>query len=499
MTHPRESGILLHITSLPSDHGIGGLGFRARSFADFLAEAGQRIWQVLPLNPTNTALGNSPYSSTSAFACNPLMVSPERMMHDGLLDPDDLRDRPAFAPGRVDFPAVTAYKTGLLRKAHARWCRQGQEESFRRFLDEQEDWLGDYALFVALKDRFQGRPWNRWPPELRDRDPDAVRVARTELSERVGFEQFVQYLFHRQWTSLRKHCTGREVRLFGDLPIYVNLDSADVWTHPGLFHLDDAKNPVSVAGVPPDYFSRTGQLWGNPVYRWDRLRESGYAWWIRRLRRNLELFDLVRIDHFRGFAAYWEVPAEEKTAINGAWVPGPGDDFFHALEQQVPSMPIVAEDLGLITPDVRELMERFRLPGMKLLLFAFNDNPATNPYAPHNHIRNCLIYTGTHDNNTARGWYESEASPEDRLRVERYLGRPVGPDEIAREMVRLALMSVARTAILPMQDVLGLGREGRMNTPATATGNWEWQLVPEQLAGSVAQDLRSMTALYGRI
>lgn len=499
MTQPRQSGILLHITSLPSDHGIGGLGFRARGFADFLAEAGQRIWQVLPLNPTNTALGNSPYSSTSAFACNPLMISPDRMVQDGLLDADDLRDRPAFPPGRVDFPAVTAYKTGLLRRAHARWRRDGPEESFRRFLDEQGDWLDDYALFVALKDRFQGRPWNRWPPELRDRDPAAIRAARAELSEPVGFEQFVQHLFHRQWMSLREHCAGREVRLFGDLPIYVNLDSADVWTHPDLFHLDEGRNPVTVAGVPPDYFSRTGQLWGNPVYRWDRLRESGYAWWIRRLRRNLELFDRVRIDHFRGFAAYWEVPAEEKTAINGAWVPGPGDDFFRALEQQFPSMPIVAEDLGLITPDVRELMERFRLPGMKLLLFAFNDNPATNPYAPHNHIRDCLIYTGTHDNNTARGWYETEAGPEDRRRLEQYLGRPVGPDEIAREMVRLALMSVARTAILPLQDVLGLGRGGRMNTPATAAGNWEWQLVPEQLTEEVARDLRAMTATYGRI
>jgi len=496
---PRESGILLHITSLPSSHGIGGLGVRARRFADFLADAGQRIWQMLPLNPTDTALGNSPYSSTSAFACNPLMISPEQMVEDGLLDPADARDPPAFPAGRVAYGPVTAHKTDLLRKACARWGSGGQEEAYQAFLRRHEDWLPDYALFAALKDRFQGLPWNRWPPDLRDRRPEALREAREQLSGRVCFEQFVQYVFHCQWDALRDHCARRSVRLFGDLPFYVNLDSADVWTHPELFHLDPQKEPVSVAGVPPDYFSRTGQLWGNPVYRWDRLLETGYTWWVRRLRRNLELFDLVRIDHFRGFAAYWQVAAGEKTAINGAWVPGPGDAFFHALERQFPSMPIVAEDLGLITPDVRELMARFRLPGMKLLLFAFGGDPASNPYAPHNHVRDCLIYTGTHDNNTARGWYEKEAGPEDRGRLERYLGRPVGAGEVAREMVRLALMSVARTAILPMQDVLGLGEEARMNTPATAAGNWEWQLAPEQLGEDVARDLREMTAMYGRL
>jgi 4-alpha-glucanotransferase len=427
------------------------------------------------------------------------MISLEMMIHEGRLAKEDLGTPPVFPPGRVDYPAASSYKMPLLRAAHARFRGQEGREDFQRFLRDSEDWLPDYALFMALKERFQGRPWNEWPADLRDRSPDLLRAAREELRERVAFEQFVQYLFHGQWMSLREHCRQAGVGIFGDLPIYVTHDSSDVWTHPDLFHLDARKIPVSVAGVPPDYFSRTGQLWGNPVYRWDRLKETGYAWWFRRLERNFQLFDLVRIDHFRGFAAYWEVPAAEKTAINGAWVPGPGDDFFRALQGRFSPLPIVAEDLGLITDDVRELMDRFDLPGMKILLFAFGDDLASNPYAPHNHVRNCLVYTGTHDNNTARGWYRSEMRPEDRQRVERYLGRKVGPEEFSREMVRLALMSVARTAILPMQDVLGLGAEARMNTPAVANGNWEWQLVPDQLGPAVAADLREMTEMYGRI
>jgi len=499
MSRRRESGILLHITSLPSDHGIGALGFHARRFADFLAAAGQRIWQVLPLNPTDTALGNSPYSSSSAFACNPLLVSLERMVQEGSLSPEDLGDVPRFPAGRVDYPAVTAHKNALFRKAFARFQEREREEAFQTFRRDHADWLEDYALFVALKERFQGEPWNRWPRELRDRDPDALAAARESLAQRVGFERFVQYLFHRQWASLREHCAGLGVRIFGDLSFYVNHDSADVWTHPELFHLDGDRNPVTVAGVPPDYFSRTGQLWGNPVYRWDRLQESGYAWWFRRLQRNLQLFDLVRIDHFRGFAAYWEVPAKEKTAIGGAWVPGPGEKFFHALKDRFPSLPIVAEDLGLITPDVRELMNRFGLPGMKVLLFAFGDNLATNPYVPHNHVKNCLVYTGTHDNNTVRGWFETEMEAGDRSRMERYLGRTIGGENVVREMLRAALMSVARIAVLPMQDVLGLGREARMNTPAVARGNWEWQLTAPQLSSAVADELRGMTETYGRV
>ena len=499
MSRRRESGILLHITSLPSSHGIGALGFHARRFADFLAGAGQRIWQVLPLNPTDTALGNSPYSSNSAFACNPLLLSPERMVHDGVLITEDLGEAPRFPSGRVDYPAVTAHKNALLRKAFARFQAREPEDAFQRFLQDRADWLEDYALFVALKERYQGRPWNRWPRELRDRDPAALEAARKALCGRVGFERFVQYLFHGQWVSLREHCTGLGVRIFGDLPFYVNHDSADVWTHPELFRLDGDGNPVTVAGVPPDYFSRTGQLWGNPVYRWDRLKETGYDWWSRRLRRNLELFDLVRIDHFRGFAAYWEVPAREKTATGGAWVPGPGDDFFHAMKERFSSLPIVAEDLGHITPDVRNLMDRLGLPGMKVLLFAFGDDLAQNPYVPHNHVRNCLVYTGTHDNNTVKGWFETETEPEDRRRMERYLGRTVDSESVVREMVRAALMSVARIAILPMQDVLGLDAGARMNTPAVAGGNWEWQLTADELDPAVAEDLRGLTETYGRI
>lgn len=494
----RGSGILLHITSLPSDFGIGDMGPWAFRFADFLAESGQRLWQVLPLNPTYPVHGNSPYDSISAFGCNPLLISPEILVEQGLLVRGEVEPVPGPSRSRIDYDAVTSFKQRLFPLAQRRFRERGSPEAYERFCSGNADWLEDFALFVALRERFDGRPWQEWPPDLRDRNPESLRAARESLAERVEQERLLQYLFENQWVALKESCNRRNIQIFGDLPIYVNLNSADVWTHPGLFKLDLEKRPTVVAGVPPDYFSETGQYWGNPVYRWDVLRQEGYAWWIRRLKRNLHLFDLVRIDHFRGFAAYWEIPAEEPTAVRGQWVPGPGDDFFRALLEEFPYLPIVAEDLGTITQDVRDLMDRFGLPGMKVLVFAFGDDLATNPYVPHNHVKDCLIYTGTHDNNTVKGWFETDLTEEDRGRLFRYLGREVGGEHIHEELVRLAMMSVANTAVVPMQDLLGLGEEARMNRPALRRGNWLWQLLPEQLTPELADRLREMTETYGR-
>ncbi len=495
----RGSGILLHITSLPSTWGIGDMGPWAYRFADFLAESGQRLWQVLPLNPTHSANGNSPYDSVSAFGSNPLLISPDLLLEEGLLLPEDLEPVPDFPRGRVQYDAAIAFKQKLFSLARGRFRQQGAREGYERFCSDNEDWLDDLALFVALKERFEGRPWQDWPPDLRDRDPESLGAARRDLADRIEGERILQYLFERQWVALKRALNERNVHIFGDLPIYVNLDGVDVWTHPELFKLDEARRPTAVAGVPPDYFSDTGQRWGNPVYRWDVLREKGYAWWIQRLERNLHLFDIVRIDHFRGFEAYWEIPAQEPTAVRGEWVKGPGDDFFQALVGHFHDLPIVAEDLGTITQEVRDLMDRFHLPGMKLLVFAFSDETATNPYVPHNHVKNCLIYTGTHDNNTVRGWFETELTKDDKARLARYLGREVDQERVHEEMVRLAMMSVANTAILPMQDLLGLGGEARMNRPARSDGNWQWQLVPEQLRPELGRELREMTETYGRL
>jgi 4-alpha-glucanotransferase len=495
----RGSGILLHVTSLPSDFGIGDMGPWAFRFADFLAEGGQRFWQVLPLNPTHPIHGNSPYDSVSAFGSNPLLISPELLVEQGLLTGEDIGPAPDFPRGRIHYDAAISFKQRLFPLAQGRFRQQERPEDYERFCAENAAWLDDFALFVALKERLDGRPWQDWPRDLRDRNPESLRAAEESLAERIEEEKVLQHLFQRQWVGLRQYCNDRNVQIFGDLPIYVNLDSVDVWTHPELFKLDRDKRPTAVAGVPPDYFSESGQRWGNPVYRWDVLRESGYAWWIERLTRNLELFDIVRIDHFRGFAAYWEIPVEEPTAVRGEWVEVPGEDFFRVLLGHFDDLPIVAEDLGTITPDVRELMDHFSFPGMKLLVFAFGDDLATNPYIPHNHVENCLIYTGTHDNNTVRGWFDTELTEDDKGRLFRYLGREVGQGEIHREMVRLAMTSVANTAIVPMQDILGLGEEARMNRPARSDGNWQWQLVPEQLRPELARDLREMAETYGRL
>ncbi len=495
----RRSGILLHLTSLPSPYGIGDLGPGAYRFVDFLAEAGQSLWQILPLNPTSPGSGNSPYSSFSAFAGNPLLLSPDRLVEEGYLVPDDFENSPLFNDGKVEYETASTHKHKLLRKAFARFAQGNREVcGFTGFCRENAYWLDDYALFVALKEHFEGIEWHAWPPEIRQRTGESLREWRERLADRILAEEFFQYLFFEQWSALKSYGNQRNVQIIGDLPIYVSDDSVEVWANPMLFQLDDEQRPMFVAGVPPDYFSITGQLWGNPVYRWDVLKESGYRWWVQRFEHNLRLFDTVRVDHFRGFVGYWAIPGAETTAINGKWEPAPAHDFFATLLKRFSSLPIIAEDLGVITPDVTELMTCFGFPGMRVLQFAFSEDLPTNPYAPHNHTRNALVYTGTHDNNTTRGWFEKELDQGAKARLWHYLGRNVTGAEVSWELIRLAMMSVCATAIIPMQDILGLGEEARLNVPGVAHGNWVWRLLPEQLTSEVAERLREMSSLYGR-
>ncbi|MFZ1947622.1 MAG: 4-alpha-glucanotransferase [bacterium] len=495
---PRASGILLHITSLPSEYGIGDMGPWAYRFADFLAETGQSLWQILPLVATDPACGNSPYSSPSAFAGNPLMISPDLLVEDRLLtrqEADSLKGAPA---GRIDYARTTDTKRRALDLALPRLGTSGLRQDYDRFCGENAAWLETHAVFTAVKRHMGGLDWGRWPDDLRARKQSALDAAGPAIAQSAERERLTQFLFYRQWTRLRDHCRRRGVRVIGDVPIYVSYDSADAWGNPEIFNLDADGRPVTVAGVPPDFFSKTGQLWGNPLYRWEALKQTGYRWWIDRLRHALALFDVVRIDHFRGFLAYWAVPAGDETAVNGTWVAAPGQDFFARLASSLPGLPLIAEDLGVITPDVRELMEVHHLPGMKVLLFAFGDNNPMHPYLPHCYEPDCVVYTGTHDNNTARGWFDNEAAPADRERLARYLGRSVPAERVAWELVRLAMMSVARMAVFPMQDILGLGEDSRMNLPSMADGNWGWRLTPDQMAGAPARELLAITETYGR-
>ena len=495
----RGSGILLHITSLPSPYGIGDLGADAYRFVDFLAETYQSVWQILPLTTTSPAYGNSPYSSHSALAGNSLLISPERMLKTGLLSEDDMEDVPAFPDGRVDFPAVTAFKSSLFDRAFERnRDKLAGHQDFQKFCAENSHWLDDYTLFISIKNHHEDMEWDKWPVELRDRDAQALRKTARALNDEILREKFLQYIFFNQWHSLKNYCDSKDIRIIGDIPIYVNYDSADVWANPAIFSLDENRKPLYVAGVPPDYFSTTGQLWGHPVYRWDVLRKSGYEWWLRRIGHNLDLYHVFRLDHFRGFVGYWQVHSSEATAINGKWVEAPAEDFFTAVLQHFPGITIIAEDLGTITPDVKEIMARFGFPGMKVLLFAFGDDLPTNPYVPHNHVKNCVIYTGTHDNNTIRGWYQAEVGDQERKRLAEYIGREMSDRTVHWELIRLAMMSVADLAIIPMQDLLGLGQEARMNLPASIEGNWEWRLAADQITPSLIKKLAEATRLYGR-
>jgi len=500
MTSNRGSGILLHITSLPSPYGIGDLGPSAYRFADALVAAGQQYWQILPLNPTGSYMGNSPYNSYSAFASSPLLISPELLANEGLLSPSELQVSVSLPESKVDYEAVIQQKGKLLRLAFDRFKTRMQSDlEFQKFCDENSSWLDDYSLFAALKEKFNEIAWYDWPQDTRDRNPETLSKWKQELSNRMSMSKFFQYTMRRQWTALRNYCNSKNIKIIGDIPIYTSIDSSDVWSEPHFFKLDKNGKPIFVAGAPPDYFSPTGQRWGNPVYQWDVLKSDGYSWWLRRIGQNKKLFDLVRLDHFRGFVAYWEIPAKEETAVNGKWVEAPAMDFLTTVLKTFPGLPIIAEDLGLITPDVKEVMSHFRFPGMKVLLFAFGGDLPTNPYAPHNYNINCVAYTGTHDNNTIAGWFKKEATPEEKKRFFEYIGREVAVDQVNWEMIRLVLGSVAQIAIIPLQDILGLGEETRMNLPSLSRGNWGWRLSPNDWKPAVSERLLQMTRLYGRI
>jgi 4-alpha-glucanotransferase len=509
MLRRRSSGILLHITSLPCRYGIGDLGPVAFKFADFLRAAGQNYWQILPLNHTTAKTRYSPYNCFSAFAGNPLLISPDLLHREGYLTKAEIGDVPSLPADRVDYGRVVSYKGRLLNTAFDRFRTNAKSADYESFIRAHAAWLEPYATFVALKQRLKGRTWCDWPTSLRDFGPKVLELGlETALSAKsqsaiidrrsIERERFLQYVFYKQYLDLKRYCNAQGIQVAGDIPIYVAYDSADVWSHPDLFKLSASRKPRFHAGVPPDYFSRTGQLWGNPVYDWQRMEQTNFEWWMQRMKHNLFLFDLVRIDHFRGLIAYWEVPARHQTAMRGKWMRVPHAKFFAELLRQIPFPAVFVEDLGYITADVREVVAKYNFPRMTVLQFAFDGNPARNPHMPHNHAENSIVYTGTHDNNTTRGWFETDLGEQSRNRLFEYLGCKVSADEIAWEMMQVAMRSVAKIAIIPMQDVLGLGGEARMNAPAKAAGNWRWRMRPGQTTARLAERLRNLTATYGR-
>jgi 4-alpha-glucanotransferase len=510
MRFPRAAGILLHPTSLPGAYGIGDIGPQALRFARYLHEAGIKIWQVLPLNPTG--YGDSPYQSLSAFAGNPLLISVETLAAEGWLEPQALQTLPIFPECHVDFSKVIPWKFQLLRKAASNFflsATSEQKTKFASFAEENREWLDDYALFMAAKDAHQGKVWTEWNSALAARQPEAVAQWSEKLSSEIAAYKFWQFAFFRQWNAIREDCGRRGIRIMGDIPIYAAHDSADVWAHPEMFWLDEKGNPLKVSGVPPDYFSATGQLWGNPIYRWDAMKVSGYRWWIDRLRASLKMFDMVRLDHFRGFEAYWEIPAGEPTAMNGKWIKGPGADFFQVLTDAIGPLPIVAENLGVITPKVEAIREQFGYPGMAILQFAFSTDPQAPTFRPHNYEPHLVAYTGGHDNDTMFGWWRSGVAQSTRTQADvkkeyadaqNYLD--ASKDELDREVnwifIREVMKSVAHTVLFPMQDVLGLGSEARMNTPGTLGGNWTWRLGAEDLREADQRKLKLFAEIYER-
>jgi 4-alpha-glucanotransferase len=489
---------MLPIPCLPSRFGIGDLGPTAYRFVDGLQAAGQRVWQILPVNPTTSTYRHSPYHGTSTFAFNPLLVSPELLGADGLLGAGDLQP-PALPEDRIDHAAVAGFKQHVLEEACQRFRQRLPGEGYTRFCTQNAAWLDDYALFTALSARYHDMAWNRWPPELSRREPEALARLQTDLGRRMEDVKIGQYFFHRQWLGLRAYCQSRGIRMLGDLPMYVPFHSTDAWAYPQLFKLDAAGNPLAASGVPPDYFSADGQYWGHPVYRWEAHRQTRYEWWVRRLAHHLALCDYVRIDHFRGLVAYWEIPAGEDSAVNGQWVAAPTEDFFGELRRRFVSLPLIAEDLGHITADVRETMQRYGFPGMRVLLFGFSGGPGANDNAFFNLPENCVVFTGTHDNNTARGWFENEASALEKQRLAITLGREPVSANLPWDLVRLAMMSPARWCILPVQDLLGLGPEARINSPGRREHNWRWRMTAEQFAALPLKRLLEMTEAFGRL
>lgn len=507
MSFPRSSGILLHPTSLPGPYGIGELGAEAHRFADFLKDAGQGIWQLLPLGPTG--YGDSPYQCFSAFAGNPMLLSLDTIVKRGYLSHDELESHPKFPRGSVDFGPLIEWKLPLLRKAAENFRRSadnGEQAAYRAFCERHSSWLDEFAVFMALKEVHDYVMWTLWEPELALREPTALHKARRNLHDRIETNKFIQFEFDREWSDLKAHCARNGIRVMGDVPIYVAQDSSDVWAAPGLFDLGADGKPRVIAGVPPDYFSATGQCWGNPIYRWDVHAETGFQWWIARFRRAFEMLDMIRLDHFRGFEAYYEIPGTETTAVNGKWVKGPGAALFEAVEGALGSLPILAENLGVITTEVEGLRNRFGFPGMAILQFAFGKDPQAPDFKPHNYPRHRVAYTGTHDNDTVVGWWtstgagDSTRTPEDVEKEMEFAGRYLDTDgsEIHWVMIRTLMASVADTVIFPLQDVLGINSEGRMNLPGTSSGNWRWRYRSEELTLGIGAHLRQLAQAYDR-
>ena len=501
MSLERLAGILLHPTSLPSRSGIGDLGPEAYKFVDFLSDAKLGLWQILPLSPPG--LGNSPYSAISAFAGNPLLISLDRLVDRGWISRDKIKSLAAsFREKRIDFDQVKATKLPLLEEAAQSFLERSflqsnnrDRQRFETFKHENDWWLEDFVLFSVMRRVHRGASWSTWPRELARREPEALRKFGLQYQRELEIERAIQFAFFEQWRALRRYAAERGIKVVGDVAIFVNYDSADVWRYPDLFYLDDDLQPTIVAGVPPDAFSATGQRWGNPLYRWDVLKARGYDWWVQRMSWAITVCDIVRLDHFRGFESYWAIPASELTAVNGSWVPGPKDYLFEELRRQLGDLPFIAEDLGMITPAVHELRERLQIPGMKVLQFAFGD-PGAHIYLPHNFEPNCVVYTGTHDNDSTVGWWNSGASAEEKRAALAYIGDVA--DGIHWAFIRAAFTSVAKMAIVPLQDVLGLDSESRMNTPSLSDGNWGWQFESGLLTGDVAQKLASLATVTDR-
>lgn len=496
MKYKRSSGIILHPTSLPGPDGIGDLGPEAYRWVNYLADSGCSLWQVLPLGPTG--YGDSPYQCFSAFAGNPYIVSPALLLDDAFLSRTDLADRPVFPAEKVLFGEVIQWKLTLLDRAYARFSKSSTKEiklEFSDFQAREAHWLDDFALFMAIKESQGGGSWKDWSAPLRQRDPDALDPFRVSHPDSILKHKFRQFLFFRQWDALHQYAHQKGITIIGDVPIFVAYDSADAWSHPELFFIDEKGLPTVIAGVPPDYFSPTGQLWGNPLYRWPVHRQTGYQWWLQRMQSALKLFDLIRLDHFRGFAGYWEVKYGKPTAEIGRWVKGPGVHFFQSLQKDLGDLPIIAEDLGEITPDVIELRDLFNLPGMKIHQFGFSSD-SDDPFLPHNYQPNYAAYTGTHDNNTTVGWYET-APEKERDFCRRYLAR--AGEDIAWDMIRSVWSSVAQMALAPIQDFLSLGNEARMNYPGRAEGNWYWRLAPDSLSTSLQKRILESNLLYSRL
>jgi 4-alpha-glucanotransferase len=502
MNFPRAGGIILHPTSLPGRFGIGDLGDEAYAFVDFLKEAGQTYWQILPLSPTG--YGDSPYQGLSAFAGNPMLISPRKLVEVGHLAEIDLEDVPVFPKDRVDFGPTIEFKTGMLKRAFSNFQKHAspqEQQNLIHFCEEQASWLDDFALYMAVKESYDLQPWSQWDGEVMKREPGVLDNLRSTLSEEIENHKYLQWQFFEQWSAIKEYANDKGIQIFGDIPIFVSMDSADVWANPHLFLFDDELQPLAVSGVPPDFFSETGQLWGHPLYRWDVMAEDGYAWWISRFRVALSQVDVIRIDHFRGFYNYWEVPAGEDTAIKGHWLSGPGAHFLRTVTDALGAMPIIAEDLGdfdkISRAGVDALMEEFSYPGMKILQFAFSLD-STDPFLPHNFTKDWVVYTGTHDNDTINGWLQESSSELEREHGLKYMG--VDGSDIAWDMIRLAWSSVANTAITPAQDLLNLDSSARMNIPSTTGApNWCWRLKAGALTSEISARLLELTNMYGRL